>query len=391
MGTLENREALIVLNSLSGIGPIRTAQMLSVLGEPRAVLKASENTLAAIPGIGEVLAHTVAHWEKTVDLSRELALTERAGIRILTRDDPEYPARLKEIHDPPLCLYVRGPEGALLRLDRSLAMVGSRRTTLYGVAMAENLAGAAARAGWTVVSGLARGIDTVAHQAVVDVHGCTVAILGSGMAHIYPQDNVVLARKIMAEGGAIVSEFPMLYPPDKRSFPMRNRIIAGMTLGTVVVEAGFKSGSLITANQALEQGRLVFAVPGQVSNPQSRGCHALIKDGAKLVETFSDILEEFEALPGLPRAEPAEAGTDDTADGSADSAPAKTLPPVALTDLERRLVERLRDWGEAPIDDLIAILEEPASKVLAALLCLEMKHVVSQLPGRRATLRRALG
>lgn len=387
---MENREATIVLNSLSGIGPIRVAQLLSLFGEPRAILRAPARELATVPGIGEVLAETISRWQETVDLANELALAERAGVRIITREDAEYPRRLGEIHDPPLCLYIRGREGVLKRLEQSVAMVGSRHTTAYGVSMAENLATAAALAGWAVVSGLARGIDTAAHQAVVNVHGCTVAVLGSGMAHIYPQDNVHLARRIVEEGGALVTEFPMRYPPDKRGFPMRNRIIAGMTLGTLVVEAGVQSGSLITANQALEQGRLVAAVPGRVDNPQSRGCHALIRDGARLVESFADILDELQALPGFPR--PRNAVADSAPAGDAmprEDADAGTVIP--LTDLERKIIAWLKPRDEAAIDDLVAGIGEPASKVLGSLLGLEMRRLVSQLPGRRATLRRAQG
>ncbi|MFA4945423.1 MAG: DNA-processing protein DprA [Lentisphaeria bacterium] len=396
---MDNHEATIILNCLPGIGPARVTRLLMGFGEPAAILRASAGELTAVPGIGEVLARTIAGWEKTVDLQRELGLAERAGVRILTRQDAEYPRRLTEIHDPPLCLYVRGPEGALDRLDRSLAIVGSRHTTPYGCLMAETLATAAAQAGWSVVSGLARGIDTVAHQAVVNAHGCTVAVLGSGLGRIYPQENLNLARRLVEEGGALVSEFPMAYPADKGTFPMRNRLIAGMTLGTVVVEAGLQSGSLITAGQALEQGRAVFAVPGRVDNPQARGCHALLKDGARLVESFSDVLDELLALPGfqaeLRTPQRAASGSAAPAPRAAAGGAPETEPdPFAgmpFSELERRIVDWLRPRGETAIDDLVAGLNEAASKVLGALLGLELRHVVSQLPGRRATLRRTLG
>ncbi len=394
---MENREAWIILNSISGIGPVRALQLLSVFGEPRRVLAASEKELAQVSGIGEVLAPAVASWRQTVDLKGELDLAHRAGVCIVTRDDPEYPERLRDIHDPPLCLYVRGDAPAVFgRLRQSLAIVGSRHTTTYGVGMAQNLATAAALAGWVVVSGLARGIDTVAHQATVAAKGCTIAVLGSGLAHLYPQENTGLARAIVEAGGALVSEFPMRFPPDRRAFPMRNRIISGLTAGTLVVEAGIQSGSLITAAQALEQGRAVFAVPGRVDSPQSRGCHALIKDGAALVENFADILGELETLPGLRpphRLRPsADGGSEDAAEGGADSA---TPPPEedfgALTDLERRLVALVRREGECAIDTLIAGTGEPAHRVLSALVALEMRRVLNQLPGRRVTLRQPRG
>ncbi len=392
---MENREAWIILNSISGIGPMRAAQLLSIFGEPRRVLEVSENALAQVNGIGEVLAGAVTNWRKTVDLKGELELAHRAGVCIVTRDDAEYPERLRDIHDAPLCLYVRGDAPAVFgRLRQSLAIVGSRHTTTYGVGMAQNLATAAGLAGWTVVSGLARGIDTVAHQAVVNVKGCTIAVLGSGLAHLYPQENVGLARAIVEVGGAVVSEFPMRFPPDKRGFPMRNRIIAGLTAGTLVVEAGIRSGSLITAAQALEQGRAVFAVPGRVDSPQSRGCHALLKDGAVLVECFTDVLAELETLPGLrpPRKSRLMSLTGEE---EAEIASATPVPPEmdfgALTDLERKLVGFVKAEGECAIDTLITGIGEPVHKVLSALVALEMRRVLTQLPGKRVTLRATRG
>jgi DNA processing protein len=257
-------------------------------------------------------------------------------------------------------------------------MVGSRHTTPYGVKMAEHLAMGAAYAGWPVVSGLARGIDTVVHEAVLRANGCTVAILGSGLGQIYPQENVALARRMAEQGGALVSEFPMEFHPDKRTFPMRNRIISGMTLGTLVVEAGATSGSLITATQAADQGRQVFAVPGRVDSPQSRGCHALIKDGAKLVETFDDIAEEFARLPGMlptpPAAAPSSAGTQAAASSSTTG--------LELSPLETTLLSLL-GTADMAIDDLVGAAEAPAAEVLSALLRLEMRRLVRQLPGRR--------
>jgi DNA processing protein len=373
-----------VLNALPGIGPMRVAHLLACLGEPAAVLAASEARLARIPGIGATLATVIHHWAEHFDLAAELALVERAGVSLLTRDDAEYPPLLREIHDPPLCLYVRGDRAVLGRTRNALAIVGSRHTTPYGMSMAQTLAAAAALAGWTVVSGLARGIDTAAHRAVVELGACTVAVLGSGLARLYPQENVDLARRIVETGGILCSEFPMRSAPDKRGFPMRNRIIAGMTLGTLVVEAGTQSGSLITANAALEQGRQVFAVPGRVDSPQSRGCHALIKDGAKLVETFADVLSEFSGQLPLAAAPPA-------CTAAADAPAAAAAGVAALSPLEQVITERLAQDGESAIDDLIVRTGEPAARVLGALVTLEMRHLVSQLPGRRVALRRVQG
>jgi DNA processing protein len=221
---------------------------------------------------------------------------------------------------------------------------------------------------------------------VLRTKGCTIAVLGSGLGRIYPQDNVELARSIAREGGALVSEFPMMFPPDKRGFPMRNRLISGMTLGTIVVEAGTQSGALITATQALDQGRQVFAVPGRIDSPQSRGCHALIRDGARLVESFADVLDEFAALPGVVRQRSAPTA----AAAVHPSSPAPERPPL-LSDVERKVVELVQERGEVPIDDLIADAGEPANRVLSALVSLEIRHIVSQLPGKRVVLRTAQG
>lgn len=369
-------DAYVVLNQVPGIGPLRVAQLLGLYGTPEAILGAPAAELARLPGIGGKLAAELAGWRHHCDPAAERQLAERAGVAIVTRASPEYPELLAQIHDPPLCLYVRGSVAALSRCAHGIAMVGSRHTTPYGMQMAEHLALGAAYAGWPVVSGLARGIDTVVHEAVLKANGCTVAVLGSGLGIIYPQENVPLARRIAEQGGALVSEFPMQFHPDKRTFPMRNRIISGLTLGTLVVEAGATSGSLITASQAADQGRQVFAVPGRVDSPQSRGCHALIKDGAKLVETFQDIAEEFGHLPGLP------APASPTA-RSVGTTPAQSPAPVLeLSALEETLLAFL-GASETGIDELVRAADAPAAEVLGALLRLEMRHLVRQLPGRR--------
>ncbi|MBN2452123.1 MAG: DNA-processing protein DprA [Lentisphaeria bacterium] len=373
---VDRADAYLILNLLPGIGPLRVSQLLTLYESPEAVLGSSEAALARVPGIGDRLARVLASWREHCDLETEKALVQRGGVHVLTREDPAYPALLREIHDPPLCLYVRGSVEALERCRAGISMVGSRRTTTYGVHMAEHLAMAAAYAGWPVVSGLARGIDTAVHEAVLRAGGCTLAVLGAGLGLVCPQENVPLAQRIVARGGALVSEFPMMFPPDKRTFPMRNRIISGLTQGTVVVEAGASSGSLITAAQALEQGRQVFAVPGRVDCPQSRGCHALIKDGAKLTETFEDIAEEFARLPGM--ALPSTPGPPRPPTGNRESGPQQ----LTLAPLEERLLALLGD-GDVSIDDLIRAAEAPPSHVLSALLMLEMRRLVRQLPGRR--------
>ncbi|NMA46800.1 MAG: DNA-protecting protein DprA [Lentisphaerae bacterium] len=371
---MDHRSALIILNMLPGIGPGRKRQLVTYFGSAEAALAASEEELQRVPGIGSRLAPTLHNWQDFCDLDSELRLLEQSGTTLITEEDDAYPPLLREIHDPPICLYVRGSLDALRNSAGAIAIVGSRHTTFYGQRMADSIAAAASYAGWPVVSGLARGIDTVAHEACLRAGGCAIAVIGSGLSYLYPQENVGLAMRITQAGGAVISEFPMRYRPDKRSFPMRNRIIAGIALGTIVVEAGLQSGSLITAAQALEQNRAVFAVPGQVDTPFARGCHALIKEGAKLIESFQDVIEDFTLLPGMK---------EETLD--AKRPPVTTVKPrheLHLQGLERTLWTFLQE-GEMSIDDLIVQSGQETSSVLAALLTLEMKHLVKQLPGKR--------
>ena len=366
---MDRRLAYVILNLLPGIGPRKMQQLVQCFGAPENIFSASETDLLRLAGIGNRLSQVLQHWEKYCDPDAELRLAQAAGVYLVTCEDTAYPPLLKAIHDPPICLYVRGDLRALESCRQSIAIVGSRHTTSYGLQMATTLAAAAASAGWTVVSGLARGIDTAAHKAVVNAKGCTIAVIGSGLCHLYPQDNLPLAEQICASGGAVISEFPLNHLPDKRNFPMRNRIISGLSRGTLVVEAGLFSGSLITAAQALDQNRTVFAVPGRVDTPFSRGCHSLLRDGARLVETFQDVEEEFSMLPNLQvRAVEKEASEQDA-------------KPVELAPLEFAIWEKLGEQ-EIPIDELLDQCAEPPSRILGMLLMLEIKQVIRQLPGK---------
>ncbi|MDD3694569.1 MAG: DNA-processing protein DprA [Lentisphaeria bacterium] len=367
---MDTRAAYLILNLLPGIGPGKVKQLLACFASAEEIFTRPESALLRVPGIGARLASVIRNWQKHCDLEAELRLAQAAGVYIVTQEDAAYPALLKEIYDPPICLYVRGELEALQRCRQSLAIVGSRHTSNYGLQMAASLAAAAACAGWTVVSGLARGIDTAAHRAVVQAGGCTVAVIGSGLCRLYPPENQGLAEQICAAGGAVVSEFPLQQPPDKRNFPMRNRIISGMSKGTLVVEAGLYSGSLITAGQAVAQNRSVFAVPGRADSPFSRGCHNLLRDGARLVETFLDVQEEFSMLPNLQIK---------AAEQAADEAREQT---VLLSSLEYDIWQKIGE--EKPgIDDLLAQCPEPPSKILGSLLIMEIKQVLRQLPGKR--------
>jgi DNA processing protein len=373
-------EAYIALNLMPGIGPVKVRQLLSVFRQPQAILEASPPQLRQGTRLSAKDAEMLGTWRRHVNLDAEIASAQAAGVEIVAASSDKYPERLREIYDPPLCLYVRGKADVLPELEnRSLAVVGSRRMTRYGQEMAERLTIAAARAGWIIVSGLALGVDTIAHSSTLRAEGTTVAVLGSGLGRIYPEQNVNLARAI-SQNGAVISELPMNTTPDRRWFPMRNRIIAGMCQGTLVVEAGAKSGSLITAQQALDNGRPVFAVPGQVTSPSARGCHSLIKQGAKLVESLEDISQEFEFLPELlPQAQ---------------GLPPQPAPPTAaqfadLTPAEAAVAKQLLS-AEANVEDLAASAQLPIHETLAALLTLEIKQIVVQLPGKRFRIKSSL-
>ncbi len=362
---MTSREAYIALNMIDELGPVRVRALLERFGSPEAVLAASRSDLLQVEGIGEQIARNITGWRAAVDLEGELQRIEQAGIHVVTREDAAYPVNLREIYDPPLVLYVKGalPVGE----KHAFAIVGSRRTTLYGQEMARRLAYQLANIGAVVVSGLARGIDTFAHRGALQAKRRTVAVIACGMDTVYPPENAALAEEIVAKGGAVVTEFPFGVPPDRQHFPMRNRIISGWSLGVIVVEANVKSGSLITAKFANEQGRQVFAVPGRADSILSRGTNKLIKDGAKLTEDADDVLAEFEYLVRPDKV--GRAGGDGT--GAA-------LP---LSEMERNVLTAI---GDEPVvmDEIIRATGLTSAAVSATLLALEMKRVVKQLPGK---------
>lgn len=374
---MTSREAYIALNMVDGIGPVRVRALLDRFGEPAAILSAGRQDLMQVDGVGEEVARNVTGWREAFDLDGELARIEKAGVTVVTRDDAGYPKHLREIYDPPLVLYVRGELN-----DRdafAMGVVGSRRTTIYGQEMSRKLSFQLARLGVTVVSGLARGIDTEAHRGALQAKGRTVAVIGCGIDGVYPPENKKLADEIVAKGGAVVTEFPFGVKPDKQNFPMRNRIIAGWSLGVVVVEANLKSGALITAKQAMEQGREVFAVPGRADSILSRGTNRLIKDGAKLTEDVEDILAEFQYL--LPARADAEAN--EMRDGAAMVATSRggTKAALVLTETEAQVMAHIGP-EETAIDEIIRSSGLTSACVSATLLALEMKRLVRQLPGK---------
>jgi DNA processing protein len=362
---MDSREAFVALNMIEHVGPVRARMLLEHFGDAPKILSASKSELLRVRNIGAETAEAVVDWEKSVDLAGELKRISDFGCHVLISSDENYPASLREIYDPPLVLYVKGD---LTAKDKSaVAMVGSRQTTHYGIETARKLAYQLAYVGVTVVSGGARGIDTAAHQGALSAKGRTIAVLGTGINLIFPTENVELFERIAANG-AVITQFPFNRPADKQSFPIRNRIVAGMTLGTVVVEANLSSGALITANFATEYGRQVFAVPGRIDSPRSKGCHDLIKKGAKLCEGAEDILSEFEYLfpASNRRPSPGETGV---------------LPALELSENEKLVYDAL-SREEMSTDEVIRKCGLPSSAVSVALFGLEMKRVVKQLPGK---------
>jgi len=358
--------ALVCLTMVPGVGPSTSRALLDRFGTAAKVLEASVASLKQVPGVGPKLAERIARARRDFDAEAELALCRQHDVRLLALADPEYPPPLKDVHDPPPLLYLRGtyePTDAL-----AIALVGSRRSTPYGVRIAERLAGSLARVGLTVVSGLARGVDAAAHRGALKAGGRTLAVTANGLAHVYPPEHVDLARQI-ADAGALLSEMAMDQKPLAGLFPQRNRIISGLCLGVVIVEATPRSGSLTTARHALEQNREVFAVPGPVDSLSSHGCHRLIRDGARLVETVDDILEELGPLVREVR-------------------PGSSAPPVrhpaelVISDQERSLLGQV---GDQPItvDALIQSTGLTASQVMATLSVLEMRRLVRRLSGQQ--------
>ena len=360
---MNSTEACIALNMLPTIGPVRLRKLLRVFETPERILSARGAALRAVDGIGAEVAEQIVGWENVVDLSAELERVREFGAEVITAESPLYPRQLREIHAPPIVLYVWGE--ITDRDQHAIGVIGSRRTTHYGAESAKKLSYQLAYAGLTVVSGLARGIDTAAHQGALAAKGRTIAVIGSGLLELYPPENAALAEKIASGNGAVVSEFSMAVEPDRQTFPMRNRIISGWSHGILVVEAGLNSGALITASQALEQGRAVYAIPGHINAPTAHGSNRLIQQGAKLVMEAGDILGDLEIL--LPEAKP--------------SPEAALRPLPALTADERRVYDAI-EATETSIDDITAKSDLPSASVSSTLLRLELKRLVKQLPGK---------
>lgn len=390
----------LLLALCEGVGPLRFAAMVERFGGPAEAARASVGELCELKGVGRDTAERIVRSRDATRVDAEIAAAEELGVRVVCRADSDYPEGLRRIPDAPIVLYVKGelrPTDAI-----SVAIVGSRRCTIYGSEQARRFGELLAQAGFTIVSGLARGIDAFAMHGAADVGGRAVAVLGNGLHEIYPPENRALAEKLL-ERGAWMSELPLRTAARAENFPSRNRIIAGITLGTLVVEAAQRSGALITARLATEYNREVFAIPGRVQDPMSFGTNGLIRDGAaKLVMTLDDVLDEFGELGrtlNRPVAtqttlfEPAADGTPNracTGPAAALGADDAQLAASAdgLGDVEGRVLAALGSEPLLQTDVLLRLSDLSSGEVLAAFTSLELRGLVARLPGQRVARRR---
>ena len=363
----------LALTHIDGLGVRGCHKLIQHFGSPQAAYMASLTELESC-GVPARVAQAIFAQAALKDAEREVLEIAKADCELIVYDDAAYPPLLKQIPDAPLLLYVRGEVKVLSQY--AVAVVGSRRPSAYGSSVAHRLAHDLAQRQMVVVSGLARGVDSAAHRGALEAKGKTVAVMGSGIDVMYPRENKKLADEI-AKSGAVISEFPLGTGPTPENFPIRNRIISGLSLGVIVVEAAEYSGSLITARLALEQNREVFAVPGNITSAQSFGPNHLIKQGAKLVDQWMDVIEEFTAEVRMQLLPPLE-----TSDGEPMGAQAATLFEASLTPDQKAVFETLRADQTSFVDAIVGAAEIPHPRVLAALLELEMNGLIRQLPGK---------
>jgi len=356
-----------------GVGPVTFARLLKRFGSVDAALGASVAGLAKVEGIGYKTAERIIASRDTFDAEAELERAEKLGVWLVHMEDARYPTVLKQIYDPPPVLYVKG---TLSREDNlGIAIVGSRRCSLYGQEQAARLAHLLAAAGFTIVSGLARGIDSAAHQGALAAEGRTLAVQGCGLAQAYPPENKKLFE-LISRSGACLSELPLQYEPLAENFPTRNRIIGGLSLGTIVIEAGLRSGALITAKTALDSNREVMAVPGKVDSPLSKGPHRLIKDGAKLIESVEDVMEALGYVGDQLKEHTA------ATSGKAIEKVETSLFDAGKLNLKGNEQAVYESLGKEPlhVDQIIADTNLPPGAVNASVVSLRLKGLIKQLP-----------
>ncbi len=364
---------LLALNLVSGFGPKRVKQLLEKFPDTTKVFKLSKSQIRSIEGIGEASALSLLSFNEWEQVESILDATKKTGSKILTIYDKKYPNLLKQIYDPPILIWYKG-DIELLN-EPGIAVVGTRNTSTYGKKIAKELTTELCKSGLCIFSGLAHGIDSVAHYAALETEGRTVAVLGSGIDWIYPSRNKGLANAIVKSEGLVITEYPPGTKPDAGNFPVRNRIVSGLSLGTVVIESGIQGGSMITAELALDQNREVFAVPHPINSASGTGCNYLIKNGAKLVQTVDDIIEELPLEENIQHSLP-----NDTL--------IKTLSwrELKLDELSKKICEQLED-SEYQIDALSDKLDISTSQLLVSMLSLEMKQIVTQKAGKIFQLR----
>ena len=373
-------ELWLKLIRAEGIGPTLFGRLLDSFGDIERILGASVSELTKVEGIGYKTGEMIARSRSAFDAEKELALANKLGVWVIHLHDDRYPAALKAIYDPPPVLYVKG---SLSRADAlAMAVVGSRRCTHYGTEQANRFSHLLASAGFTIVSGLARGIDTAAHRGALASAGRTIAVQGCGLANVFPPENKALFEQIV-ENGAVVSELPLTYEPLAENFPGRNRIIAGLSMGVLVVEATYRSGALISAQAAVDNNREVMAVPGRIDSPASAGCHKLLRQGARLVDSIEEIMDALGYVGDGLKDHAGAAATDAQANVQ------RTLFDVSelnLSDEESAILKHLNS-EPVHVEELIGLTQFPAGKVHAAVISLQLKGLVKQLPGNMIVKR----
>lgn len=368
-GSLNQQQALLVLNGLPQIGPIMLRRLMDAFdNDATAILGATFADLNRVKGIGQKAADILKNWPNHFDLSKEEALLTKRSTSFVACESDDYPEMLRTIYDPPIGLYWQGS----YRIDRPcIAIVGTRRATLYGRSVAKRFAAELARLGFCIVSGMARGTDTAAHEGALEAGGSTIAVFGCGLDIIYPPENLDLYKKIIAEGAA-VSEFPFGRRADRQTFPMRNRVVSGMCQGVIVIESDVAGGSMITARFAGEQGRTVMAVPGRIDQSSSQGCHQLIREGAVMATSVDDILEELNYVR-LEQPNKLEA----------ESASEPPTQAGQLSELEHTVLGYFAGGESVSPDSLAENLKRPVAELSAVLMGLELKRrIVKRADGK---------
>jgi DNA processing protein len=369
--SLDRRTSLMILSALPGLGPVKIRKLDGMVpgGVERLLDMTTEERHC---WCSKPVVEELEHWETCFDPNKVPSELEEMGADFITFEDEAYPERLRHFGDRPVGLY-------RCRADcpaptRTLAIVGTRKPTAYGRRITREFAAGLSRKGFCIISGMAEGVDTEAHRSVLEMGGLTLAVLGGGLKRCYPASNRMLMKEIMQSGG-VWSEFPLWRRADRRSFPQRNRIVAGMSEAVLVIESGSTGGSLITARMASEQGKTVYVIPGRIDSPESTGCHALIRDGAQLVTTVEDILDDLNYLPGLLQA------TNEHRKGISKPVQSEYCPP--LDGVAARIWELLKDQGCARMDTLASGLQIPVAEVSRHLMELEVDgHVCRRLDGQ---------